>query len=594
MRRFGIFPSLLLATLLAAGGLASAAPPADVAPEAGSVERAKTILDLQPFRRADSIRIRDTEGREGTATLVNPNPGINAWYLLRLERGPGAAAEDYHLENASRLRQKILLDPAYPGGLVLAEGKKRTPCDLWNAEPGDALKLARASNVAYAPLCEGRIYLRNPVKGYRTEIEIAAELLRDEIPGGEKIETFVRDTFFAKGYREQAMTARAPRPPAGVLPQQDRAETGPAPARLDPEQAGRVITSSHLGIDIEGGSADGSLMPGSWYPAKDSPGVYISLITAGSVAPEIVRSYPNAVSRLDTEERGALAYLVAFDLEKYEIQFSRGTDHPRVNWSDHMLDRMKDKSLPGPDGIGTAAPLVATGMIGPEDAGRTVAAFTGGFKRTHGAFLWGELAAKNRGSHYGFVENGVIFSKLQPGISTIYSLTGGRTEMGTWTEADNRFLPEIVSARQNGVPIITGFDAATAMSIPGPLVSRWGDGNWSGSIDRRLRTLRAGAALQEAGGRRFLIYAVFTGATPSSMARVFQAYRCRYAMLLDMNALELTYMALYIRKGSELYVEHLIRGMAEADKSVKGKYLPRFLSYPDNRDFFYLLRKEKR
>lgn len=573
--------SLSLTTLLILGSPAGAAQPAATGPGAPAGEGAKTIIDLQPFLQTSSIRVG-----EGRATLINLNPGINAWHLLRLDRGKGAGIENDHLENSARQTRHILLDQEYPSGITLVEEKKRSACDLWKQGSADALKQAKTSSTAYAPLCEGKIFLRNPVKGHRTEIEIAAEVLRDTVPGGEKIETFVRDTFFAKGYREQAKTAREPAP-------QVRPENGPASARLDPLQTGRVIASSHLGIEVEG-PASGAMAPGSWYAAKDSPGVYISLITAGSVAPEIMRSYRSVVSRLETEELDALVYLVAFDLDRFEVRFSRGTDHPRVNWSDHMLERMKDKSLPGPDGIGTVAPLVSTGMIGPEDAGRTAAAFAGGFKRTHGAFMWGELATKNHGSHYGFMENGVIFSTLQPGLSTLYSLTSGRMEMNTWTETDNRLLPEIVSARQNGVPIIADFDPAAAMSVPGPLVSRWGDGNWSGSQNRKLRTLRAGAAIQEAGQKRFLIYAVFTSATPSAMARVFQAYRCRYAMLLDMNALELTYMALYTRKGPELYVGHLLQGMAEADKSVKGKYLPRFLSYPDNRDFFYLLRKENR
>jgi hypothetical protein len=108
----------------------------------------------------------------------------------------------------------------------------------------------------------------------------------------------------------------------------------------------------------------------------------------------------------------------------------------------------------------------------------------------------------------------------------------------------------------------------------------------------KLRTMRAGAALLEVKGKRFLIYAVFTSATPSAMARVFQAFRCRYAMLLDMNALEHTYMAIYKRQGLNLYVQHLIQGMSEVDKSLKGEYIPRFLGYPDNRDFFFLLQKE--
>ena len=221
----------------------------------------------------------------------------------------------------------------------------------------------------------------------------------------------------------------------------------------------------------------------------------------------------------------------------------------------------------------------------------TAAVFTGGFKRTHGAFKWGALALKNFGSHYGFMENGVVFSKLQPGLSTIYTLLDGRTEMKTWSEDDHPLLSKIRYARQNGVPIIMGDDPKTRMPIPGALVSRWGEGNWSGSENNKLRTLRAAAALQEINGKRFLLYAVFTSATPSAMVRVFQAYRCAYAMPLDMNALELTYLAIYKREGSTLYVQHLIQGMAQVDKSVKGKFIPRFLGYPDNRDFFYLLRK---
>jgi hypothetical protein len=169
---------------------------------------------------------------------------------------------------------------------------------------------------------------------------------------------------------------------------------------------------------------------------------------------------------------------------------------------------MKDKSS-GPDGIGTIAPIVSTGLVDPVDAGRIVATFTGGFKRQHGAFKYGELSLKNHGTHYGFLENGVIFSKLQPGLATMYVLNDGSADMKTWTEEENNLLPRIAYARQNGVPLITGVDQSTRLSVPGPLVGRWGPGNWSGSADEKLRTMRAGAALQECGGKRFLIYAFF-------------------------------------------------------------------------------------
>jgi hypothetical protein len=123
-------------------------------------------------------------------------------------------------------------------------------------------------------------------------------------------------------------------------------------------------------------------------------------------------------------------------------------------------------------------------------------------------------------------------------------------------------------------------------------VNQWGAGNWSGSEDRKLRTMRSGAALETNGRKRFLIYAVFSDATPSAMARVFQAYRCDYAMLLDMNALEHTYMAVYRRSGPQLFVDHLLNGMSVLEKSASGEVIPRFMGYADNRDFFYVMRRE--
>ncbi len=547
----------------------------------------KTILDLQPFRRTTSMRIQSAGEEEDRATLINLNPNINAWYVLRLSGGAPAPEEIYHLANARPQLQDLSLGEYNLNGLVILVGQEKHGCDLWGPTPS-ALKDARRSGVSYAPLCGERIYLRNPSKGHRTRLERVTDFLRDEVPAGEKIVSFVKGTFFKDLYREEVR--RAEDAPGREGKPGIRAEIAPKPALVDPREPDRPVQPGQLGIETQESLSDG-VIPGNWHAVKENQGMYVGLMVPEGIAPEVLGSYPKVVSPLDKVEMGALVYLIAFDLDRFELKFALGTQHPRVNWSDRILDRMKDKSLPGPDGIGTTAPLVSTGLINPVDAGRTAAAFTGGFKRTHGAFRWGDLSLKNHGSHYGFMENGVVFSKLQPGLATIYALKDGRTDMKTWSEKDNDLLPAVRYARQNGVPIIAGFDAAAQTSVPGPLVARWGEGNWSGSADEKLRTLRAGAALQEADGKRFLIYAVFTSATPSAMARVFQAYRCRYAMLLDMNALEHTYLAVYKRLGSKLYVQHLIQGMSEVDRSAKGQYIPRFLGYPDNRDFFYLVRK---
>jgi hypothetical protein len=365
--------------------------------------------------------------------------------------------------------------------------------------------------------------------------------------------------------------------------------SGPFPALVDTKYADQLIASNNLGIVPENSDKNG-LRPGVWYPVSGNPGIYVSLLQPNLIDSRILESYKTRVNTLDSTEMPSLCYSVAFDLDRYELSYVLGTENPGVGWSRHMLSQMRDPRLPGPDGIARIAPLVATGLVSPPDASRTVATFTGGFKREHGAFKYGDLAQTNHGSHYGFVEKGIVFSKLQPGLATVLVLDNGRIQMKTWEESDNSLLPKIRDARQNGVALVE-FDYAARSTIPGALVNRWGPGNWSGSEDMKLRTIRAGVALQQRGGKSYLVYTVFSDATPSAMARVFQAYQCRYAMLLDMNALEHTYLAVYRRSGSQLYIDHLIRGMSQVEKSASGQVIPRFLGYPDNRDFFYVTRR---
>jgi hypothetical protein len=552
-----------------------------------NAEVPKTILELQQFRQTNSIPVRSNGGREGVATLVNLNPAINAWYLLKVSWKNGAAELSYHLENPRPQVQRVLMDEKYPSGVVIEEGDKRYRCDLLGADAENALDQASGSRLIFAPLCEKRLYLRNPAQGHRTSLEAVTDFLRDEVWGGEEVidlgHHLTADTHRETGKIEAESQTAAEGKGEG------RPSDLPLPAQIDSKYADRLVVSDNLGIAFEGPTSNG-MTPGEWYAASGNPGIYVSMIEPNLIAPTILESDKTLVNNLDSVEGSALCYLVAFDLDQFELAYALGTEHPRVGWSDHILNQMKDPNLPGPDGIGSIAPLISTGLIRPDDGRRTVAAFTGGYKRTHGAFKYGELAVKNHGSHYGFMENGVVFSKLQPGLATIFVLQDGSMKMKTWEEADNKLLPRIKYARQNGVPLVE-FDEAFQSSVPGRSVANWGAGNWSGSEDVKLRTLRAGAALQNSHGKRFLIYALFSDATPSAMARVFQAYRCRYAMLLDMNALELTYLAVYRRSGSQFLIEHLVKGMSQVDKSASGKTVPRFLGYPDNRDFFYLMRR---
>ncbi len=544
----------------------------------------KTILDLQPSLQTHAI----SQGAF-SAVLINLNTNINSWYLLKLKWSDATPVTYFHLENPRPLTSKLILDNKYADGVVVEEGATRFLCDLFSGGGlSNPLDTGRKSTQIYYPLCGGRILLRNNAKGQRSALETATEFLRTQVWGGERV-IILFHHLLADRYRETAKVAS----PNYSSRTQESLLDQPIPALIDSSKSSRVAVPDQLGILFAQTESPASgMIPGAWYAAAGNSGVHISILQPDRIASSVMSSNKNLVNALDAVEAASLCYLISFDLDHFELGYSRGTDYPGVGWSPRVLAKEKISGWDGPDGIGSIAPLIATGLLGPYNGRRTVATFTGGFKRTHGAFRYGDLSQVNFGSHYGFIENGVVFSKLQPGLATILMWQDARLELKTWTQADNQYLSKIRHARQNGVALVE-FDSNTKSTIPGRLVSRWGPGNWSGSEDEKLRTIRGGLALQERQGKRFLIYAVFSSATPSSMARVFQAYQCKFGMLLDMNALEHTYLAYYRKAGSEMSIDHLLKGMSQLDKSESGRVIPRFLGYPDNRDFFFVMQRNK-
>lgn len=546
--------------------------------------RPKSVIELQKFRRTWAAPITAARGRRGSAELVNLNPRVNFWYLLQLT-WDGEATASYHLTNSRPETHELTLDAGFPGGLLLEDTLARTRCDLWSSDTPSSLAAASRLATPYVTLCDDHVVLRRPTAGRRTKLEWAADFLRDNVWVGESLTVLVRDSLYKDAHLVNGeLVAGTVEPRTAV-----DAPGLPRPARIAAEHAVDLLAPVDLGLALESPRARARV--GTWLAARDNPGVFVSLVQPGLVEKAALESRLRLTSRLDEVEAQALTYLVAFDLSRFEVDFSVGTDHPRVGWSNRARPEVRAGSLPGPDGIGDLAPLVAGGIIPYSLAERTVASFTGGFKRSHGAFKSGALALQSSGSHYGFIESGVVLSKLQPGLATIFTLDDGRVEMKTWSRGDDALLERIKFARQNGVPIVET-DPATGVPMPGALVTRWGDGNWSGSEDRRLRSVRAGICLQESAAGRFLLYGYFSSATPAAMARVFQAYDCSYAMITDMNALEHTYLALYRVEASRLAVDHLITGMDVLDKVVDGQTLPRFLGFADNRDFFFVVRRE--
>ncbi|MEM1386073.1 MAG: hypothetical protein AAGG54_00545 [Pseudomonadota bacterium] len=526
----------------------------------------KNIIDLQLYRFEQQEALAD-----GTpVSLISLNPNINSWFLLGL--GADGRRSFFHLENPAPDTQGVSLESGADGPeIIITDGRRSLTCKPWEGQPS-MLATAQAANLPFAPMCDGRLYLRVPTRGSYTSLEATSQFLRDKVWGGDAIVDFIKGTFNQDKYALDSdldgtgdvASAAADGPPAA------RIRFGTPPA----------VASYHT-IALDG--AEAGMASGLWYPAKNQDGVFVSALQPATIA-EDLQSVPGT-SWLDGVESRAIAYFVAFEIDRFDLGFARGTDHPRLEWSPRPPYYVRPSGLPGPDGFSSATPIVSLGMASPYKADRLVAAFTAGFKRQHAAFRGGPLRDVNYGTHYGFMEHGVLYSKLWPGLSTVYVTQDGEIGMKTWEEGDYEMMPNLRFARQNGTPLIEN-------GAPGPYVTQWLPGNWSGSANADLRTLRAGTCMIEDGDTRWMVYGYFSTATPSAMTKTFMAYGCDYAMLLDMNALEHTYLGLYsFDENGGLGVEHIMRGMNQMDKRGSAGVIPRFVGFPDNRDVFYLTRK---
>ena len=518
-----------------------------------------SVLALNPLRNTQTAT-----GADGTVfRLTSVNPNVNSWFVVEIA-APGARPRSYHLENADP--QTTLLSLGAEGGapaLLLDQDGFTTACAPWE---NGALAAAAETDLPFAPVCDWALFLRNPVRGNRTTREAVSQFLRDNVVFGDQIVNLIKGAFFEDAFMVSSEGLETEAEISGV----DLLGT----ALLSQTPAMRPA----MGFDLDG-TDGGAMTAGSWYEVTDAPGIYASVMQPGMIDRSVF-SVPGA-NGLDGVENRADVYLVAFDMSRFDLGYEIGTDHPALGWSPRPSGAGRHNQGPGPDGFDRPDPLVFNGMLSPALYETVAATFTGGFKREHGAWRFGDYATFNWGHHYGFLTHGVTFSRLWPTLATLYVLDDGTIGMRSWTEEDAALRDRLVFARQNGVPLIEN-------GVPGDRVTSWGGGNWSGSAEANLRTLRAGACLRTIDGRQFLIYAYFSAATPSGMARTFQAYQCDYAMLLDMNSQELTYMALYTRDSGDLETRHLVRGMAEADPGG----VPRFIAAPDNRDFFYLVRRD--
>ncbi len=534
-----------------------------------------SVVELQPYRTSE--RLANDKG--DSVTLVNLNPLIGSWYVL--EYAVGGKSQSFHLEVfplKANGHQKPGLS-LYADGLAVVLKNETQYFPLWpeqGKEPGknapdyqskalnpapvlsDVFKTMAAARTPVGLLCNNMVLVRQQRPGSTSRLEMATDILRETRVGDWLVEKLKPMLIRAPEVADSQASPDAA--PAESAPE------SPVDALVAPSFAKLAHKPKLLKVATEAG--DQGMRYGHWYKTLKHSGVYFSVLAPQAIDENLLSSYPDRVSPLGgggtgTQEGGSVVYMLALNMEQYGFGFAVGADHPNLQWS----PKIKNTSgTDGPDGFGTRAPLATIGALPPYLADRVEGVFAGGFKREHGVFTFGPFSRVNNNSHYGFVENGVILSRLNPGLATAIMRPDGTMDMLTWPENGDKEFRYILHARQNGVPIIEGLDA-NGVSVPGALVNKPGDGAWSGSANGRLLTIRSGMGIQEHDGHRFLLLGYFTGATPNAMARVYQAYHCRYAMALDMNAPELCYSALYCRgaDGKITGAEYPIKEMSAAN-----------------------------
>ena len=358
----------------------------DPAPPPGSAAAALTILDLQPFRTQASVGVRRADGTVGSATLINLNPNVNAWFVLTLDWSASGPTESYHLESAGHDRPPTLV-AGPPGSVRVDFGDRSAACQLpfaVDAGPARALEVAQRSGLPFAPLCGGRLYLRNPTVGRSSTLEKVTDFLRDHVWGGEKIVTFVKKELYRDAFLEQGQPASAADGGA-ALP------FAPPAALVDPARADLAVAPPHLGLEVD--SPGAQLAVGRWYGLRGLEGAYFSVLM-----PEAIERDPALPPRAERQsaDRGPKRLRSTTSWPStWRVRAAFRARH-RSSAARLVARRRRSRatrSCPGPDGIASAAPLVRNGMVQPDrSAARTVATFAGGFKREHGAFRYGALA----------------------------------------------------------------------------------------------------------------------------------------------------------------------------------------------------------
>lgn len=559
-----------------------------------SMAPADNVIDFQPFKAKEEIQFADNQGRRFTAQLIDLNPQVHSWYLLKIDANEINFHKTLHLEVAdSKTTQLGLSNLGFKNKLA----PKNADCALWsNITQGPLAVDYSKATTAYTEICNQQAYIRNQMKGDPGSVTLqGANLLRDNLGAeGSSIIDFVKSSkrslldlipnSLDEGTQSKLILGSDPKRPIRAV--------------LNIAELNKTITPSYSSLKTIEIKNSKDFAYGEWYTSKAQAGVYVSYLSGKMINENILKSYKDRVDSLEKEELNSLNTFVAFDLEQFNFGWSYGTIRPGIKWSDRNPNH--NPNLSGPDGFSSLEPLQFTGSINPNLSSRLSAIFCGGFQRYESVFKMGPYSKINYGTYYGFIDNGVILSHLNDDLVTFIVYKDGKMDIKVWTEKDNANLPFIKYARQNGVPVIETDPSNINIGFPGKYVNNWGSGNWSGPPQKKdnnvkiERSERAAICISEQNGKRFLIFGYFTNSTPNLVARSFQAYGCQTAMHLDMNAPH-PYFGLISEANDTLNVENLAPYMESYNTkhTLNGKThtLPRYIGKPDEYDFIFVTRK---
>lgn len=545
----------------------------------------EAFLALQPLMQVSQTKLADGT----TLELLNLNPSVGRWLILK-EKSPNGSMREAHIDTgqevtrfmsltANGLRIQLASDiqsNTQPNSST-AQGSAHQPSQglLSNLLKNTSIKstTVKANKGIECPLgtaaerqqvfaltsepyrlaCNGSFFVRGRAKGYKSSLESVTDWLRAQGSFGESIINWQKDLFPTRGDSGQASAGAV----KGVA-------NGPEAAGLS-SSAPKSLSSGNLGLST---TLKGSALPtGGWAPVQGASGVWVSM-----AAPSYVTPLPTQAS-----SSTSLVYLLAMDLNQMDLRYAVGVEHPSLGWSGRAP---QPHPGPGPDGYSSISPLQRSGVVPPWAMNHLAVVFTGGFKREHSAFKAGPKSLVNHGTHYGFVEAGVVLSPLQVGISTLSQRQGEAPRLNTWTAEDQKQgVSGLLFARQNGYPLVENGKEGSQLAVT------FGS-NWSGNHEGNAATMRSAVCVTQHDGHRYAIYAVFSKAVPRDMAQVMKAYHCEDSMQLDMNAPALVYAAVVVPNDKGVLVHKpLLSSMLEQNAPEA-----RFASSADTRDFFYLAR----